>query len=473
MLKQAQRGASGLFVAVILLLVAAGALAVLALSRGTGQVERGAQASDRFKVLQEAFVQYVAANGRLPCPANPALDTGDENPVVPAAACSSPTGTVPWRVIGARKEDAVDPWGGKIAYRVYTGAAGSLTQEGGASMVNCDTVEPAPQPVDVDGLCHLLQDTLEGSFLFNKGLRVNSFGTAINDAAYLLVSHGPTGLGAFTSAGVQKPPLPNSADELANLSAGGPFVARAASAQDVGPEDATHFDDVLAFAKLGELVRRAGQGGREWPEPPAPPPAPPPPAAPSSVTLNTATLSAALGGPATYGDTGQSTIDFSAGGVVISAFNSSGSQDISFDRSRGVEGIGTVGGNSAISSNGLEGVRLAYGMKARKLSITFNDFGFGGGGNFAERAELRFFDGATLLSTQIAQGCRTDGRLATFTFDLVTADFDNVEVRSLVTTANSKGAVRDSLFFISAIASCSATDPTCQTALYAPGNACP
>ena len=167
-MRPAQRGASGLFVAIILLLVAAGALAILALSRGTAQIERGTQVSDRFKLLQNALQQYVAANGRLPCPANPTLDTGEENPAVPGAVCLSPGQAVPWKVIGVRMEDTIDPWGGKITYFVYTGGAGSLTQAGGASMVDCDLDEPPPlkgtvTAIDLDGpFVRIAQGSREG-----------------------------------------------------------------------------------------------------------------------------------------------------------------------------------------------------------------------------------------------------------------------------------------------------------------------
>ncbi|MEO5617644.1 MAG: hypothetical protein ABIS67_07715 [Candidatus Eisenbacteria bacterium] len=456
-MRTAQRGASGLFVAIILLLVAASALAILALSRGTAQIERGTQVSDRFKLLQNALQQYVAANGRLPCPANPTLDTGEENPVVPGAVCLSPGQAVPWKVIGVRMEDTIDPWGGKITYFVYTGAAGSLTQAGGASMVDCDLDEPPPlKGTGPGGLCNATYGTTEAEFLGGKGLQVTAFGVASANAAYVLVSHGPSGLGAFTTGGQQKA-MPVSADEVANLNATGPFVAKAVS-QGVGPEDAAHFDDLLAFASVGDLVRQAGRGARNWPDPIL-----------SSTTFDSPTLTAALGSaPST--DTGQSAITLP--GVTVRAFNSGGSQNVSFDSIGGIDGIGGAGGGAAISSNGLEGVRLEFGSKARKLGITLNAFGVSG--PFAERAELRFFDGATLVDTRIAQACQSaSDPPASFTFDLLSLDFDNVEIRSLVTTPNGGGATQDSEFLLSAIATCSAAASSCQSPLFTSLNACP
>lgn len=457
---RSQRGASGLFVAVILLIAAVAAIAVYALSRGAAKVERGSQIAGSFKIVQDALLQYVAANGRLPCPANPALDSGDSDPAGASTACNSPTGTVPWKEIGVRREDAIDPWAAKISYRVYSGGTG-LTQTDGASMVDCDTVEPSPQGTAGGGLCRATHDTTEVQFLNGKGLTVNSFGTVNSGIAYVLISHGPSGLGAFPAGApaIQKP-LPASVDEIANLAAAGPFVAKAASAQGIGPDDPAHFDDLLVFAEIGDLIRRAGRGARDWPD-----------SIVTSVTFNSATLTAALGA-APGADTGQSTIAFT--GVTASAFDSGGSENISFSTVDGVAGIGGASGGSGISSNGLEGVTLAFGQKARKLGITFSDFGVNG--QFADRAELRFFDGATLLATTVVQACNTHNPTdppASFTIDLGTVDFDNVEIRALVTTPNGGGSTRDSTFLIAAVATCSSTATTCQSPLYDSSNACP
>lgn len=462
-----------MFVAIALLLVAAGALAILSLSRGTAQIERGSQASQRFTDLRDALAQFVAANGRLPCPANPAADTGDAVPDAAIVACTFPAGTVPWKTLGVRREDAIDPWGGKFAYRVYTGLAGSLTQAGGASMVNCDTVEPLPAgatPVvaGAGGLCRAAQDTREAQFLTGKGLAINHFGIAVADAGYVLVSHGPTGLGAFTTEGQQKA-MPASADELANLSAAGPFVAKAVSAAGVSPEAASHFDDLLAYAAVEDLVKRAGMGARDWPEPGG---------GFSSVLLNTATLQAALGqaAPPAAGDLGTASINFQ--NAQVTGFDSGGSQNIALVAAAGAEGIGVGGGT--LSSSGGEGFRIAFGQKSGKLAFTLNDFGtgvvviFGFPFSYFERVDITFFDGVTSLGTVSKFGCNTDGGLASFSIDSVAAfaaEFDSIEMRPNVTFP----AFYDSAFVLSEFKNCPAAALACETSLslVAPPNTCP
>lgn len=462
-MRPAQRGASGLFIAILLILVAVGALAILALSRGTGQVERGAQVSDRFRTLQDALAQFVAANGRLPCPANPAANTGDAVPDAATVTCTHPAGTVPWKTIGVRPEDALDSWGGKISYRAYTGPAGSLTQTNGASMVNCDLDETLPAgktpPTAVPGeagLCRAAQDTTEGQFLAGKGFTVNNFGTATDKVAYVLISHGPSGLGAYTTADVQKP-LPVSADELANLGQAGPFIAKASSAQDVGPDAAGHFDDLVAYLDTGELIRKAGQGGRKWPEPGG---------GFANVRLDNPTVAAALEqtGTVSYGDLGRATVNFQ--NAQVTGFDSGGNQNISFDISGSTEGFGVGGGS--LSSLGSEGFRIAFGQKAGKLAFTATDLGIG------ERVNITFYDGVTSLGTVSKDGCNPDdpavsGELASFSIDSVAAfgfEFDNLEMRPVLVLV-------DTEFFLSEFKTCAAADPTCATSLATLANTCP
>jgi len=464
-----QRGVSILFVAVVLIVVAAASLAFLALTRTSTGIDRSNETTSHLAKIANALEQFASVSERLPCPANPTLDTGDAEPDAASAgaACTfAANGTVPWRTLGLRREDAFDAWGWKISYRAYSDPIGApnpigLTRAGGASMVHCDTAEPAPAGVDpVTRLCRATHDTTEAQFLSGKGLAVNDFGTAVTDAAYVLVSHGPSGLGAYTTSGTQKTPLPSSADETSNLGAG-PFVAKAA-VSTVSPEDATHFDDVLAYRHLADFVRRANLSARDWPESGA---------TYADVTINTATVSTALGTPASYGDLGQSTLNFQ--NATVTGLNSGGTQNLSFDNVNSVEGIGTAGGTvgsaNALSSDAGEGVRIDFPLKARQLAVTFNQFGrlTGTPGNPREQAEFVFFDGATMVLTVTKQGCKPDGGLATFSIDAA-VDFDRVEIRAR--TASNGTSVTQ--FFLSQIKTC-APAVVCTTSMSLPGNSCP
>jgi hypothetical protein len=266
------------FLLVVIALASLGALVALGLLQATASATaKGDDLARKFARAQAALIAFVAETGRLPCPANPTMDTGDE--VRASPVCTYPQGTIPWKTLGLRREDGYDPWGWRISYRVYAGAAGSLVQDAhpdtdscaidaGASMVCCDpTQTQAVSTADGTGdggFCKKNRKTDPNNFLAGKGFSVNDFGTAKTGVAYVLISHGPSGYGGYTAANVQVA-LPANANELANLSATGTFVAAAASASTVSPDDPAHFDDVIAYASISDVISKAGRGARTWP----------------------------------------------------------------------------------------------------------------------------------------------------------------------------------------------------------------
>ena len=453
-MRKAERGISLLFVAVVVLVLSAAILAFLALTRTSVDVDRSSQTGVRLATVQSALEQFASTTERLPCPANPAIDTGDAEPAGASVTCNFPAGTVPWRTIGLRRDDSLDAWGWKIGYRVYAGATG-LTQAGGGSMVHCDTVEPTPTGTTASGLCRPTHDTTEAQFLAGKGLAVSNFGApTVTDAAYVLISHGVSGLGAYTTAGQPKQPNPVNVDELANLGSAGPFVAKVGMTT-VAADDATHFDDVLAYRRLADFVKRANLAARDWPEivPPL-----------VSLTFDTATLTSALGSAVSYGNTGRSSLGFA--NATVSAFDGGGTENLSFSTLGGLEGIGGVNGTPLISSAAAEGVRIDLIQKAQQLAVTFFDFGRRAA-TVREQVQFTFFDGTTPLAPVVTgQGCHNDGDLATFSID-AGALFDHVEIRSLPATTD--GSASDFLFL--QVTTCVA-GTTCKTSLSTSGNLC-
>ena len=228
----------------------------------------------KFERANVALVAFASALGRLPCGADPTADTGDEVRAAGNKACLYPQGTLPWRSLGMRRDDSLDPWGWKISYRVYVGDGvnkGSLVQDNGTSTVDCDiNVAPStPEDVDASGLCQTDHKTLPASFYVDplggpeKGFVVNELGTNRTGIAYVLISHGSTGLGSYTSAGTALRP-PSSAGEIANTSSAGIFVVAPASRKDIGPDETTHYDDTLSFVRIDDLIAKAGRGARDW-----------------------------------------------------------------------------------------------------------------------------------------------------------------------------------------------------------------
>ncbi len=467
-MKRAQRGAGAVFIVIVLVIAALVVLAVGALVRSSNSVADFGQNTAHLAAAAAALEQFAGASGRLPCPANPNPSTpsldGVEEPTTPTGNCDFPQGTLPWQTIGMRRDDSFDAWGWRISYRVYSNVVGSLTQSGGASMVNCTSGAPSlPTTVDANGLCQATHDTPTAAFTSGKGLSVTDFGIQYSGplstgAAYVLISHGPTGLGAYTASGAQQP-MPASADELSNTTATGPFVAKAASNPDVSASDPTHFDDVLLYRTVTDLAQRANLAARLWPDTSGPL---------ANVKFDSATLTAALGhAPGT--NTGQTSIAFA--GATVSAFNSGAARDISFSTAGGNSGIGEVGGGSnALTGSAGEGVRFALSQSARQFALTLNRFGTGSyfGNPYAEQVQVSFLMGGVTVDSVTKQACNAGSPLASYAIT-ASADFDTVQVTALHSTIS----VVDSSFTISEFASCAAAAASCTTTLATAGNTCP
>ncbi|MGZ5048213.1 MAG: hypothetical protein ACXWF0_13380 [Usitatibacter sp.] len=395
------------------------------------------------------------------------MDTGVAVPDAPNATCTFPAGTLPWATLGMNRDDAYDPWSWKISYRVYTGNGGSLTQAGGTSEVNCTTIPGASGAVSArvgnsGGLCNITLDTPPANYLAGKGLSVNDFGVAHTDAAYVLISHGISGLGAYTSAGLQKA-LPSSANELSNTQATGPFFASAAT-RDIAPEDIAHFDDLVSFVALSDLITRAQVGARAW-------------AATVAVgyTMNSATVSAALGHAVSAGDVGTNRIDFGSGSnrARVRGFQSGLSTDIAYDTTGGATSLGVAGaGINFLSNVNSDTLRIDFSQDVFKLGIALADFGTYSvlGTTFTEQVQFRFSrgtgPGATTV-TIVKSACRVDGGVATFSIDPGT-DFERVEVTPL--SASPPGP---SQFGVADFQACGPGAGACLSALASLATACP
>ncbi|HET7728982.1 MAG TPA: hypothetical protein VFK48_03010 [Usitatibacter sp.] len=460
-----QRGAVGALLTVIFVLVMVGLLATYALSRLNSARSDAGAVMQSLAAASDALDQFAASSQRLPCPANPAVDDGVEVQAT-ATTCSFPEGTVPWRTIGLRRDYAFDPWGRKISYRVYTGSAGSFTQPGGVSMVECDTIEPSIGKTAPSGLCVTSTDpyarsTSAEKFLAGKGLSLTDGGVAVN-AAYVLISHGATGLGGYTASGARLA-LP-AGDERKNTQATGDFTIRPFSDAETAATAGTHFDDYLAYRSVTDLVQRIGLQARNWPD-----------LTTTSLLFDAATVAAAQpSATVAPGATLANSIDF--GSATITAFTgdtSNPTPGVTYDANSYGSGLGVAGGGSTMmSSADNEYLQVKLKEKATKFAITLNDFGVYAIFTvpFTEHAELRFYDGTSSIVTKQLSGCRADGNLASFAVDVGTP-FDTVEIRPTRSTSSWFDYI--SRFLVSEITACTPTTAVCKTSLSSGGNNCP
>lgn len=468
-MRRKQLGVSLLLVGVMLILIIGSIIAFLALF-GTGHgVASTASTTARLVASQAALEQFASQAGRLPCPTNPTLDTGDEDRS--AGTCNFPQGTLPWHTIGLRHDDGLDAWGWKISYRVYSVPVGGLTQDNGASMVQCDTVvNPTWDPnVDANGLCRTLNGwhTKDTDFLVGKGLTLTDFGSTHTDVAYVLISHGPSGLGGYTSAGVQQA-MPNNADEVANTSTTGPFIARAAAmvnpltTVNYANNDPAHFDDIIAYRELADFVSKSNLGARDWPDPPGGA------GALASVVANNATVAAAVGQTSvSNGDLGRSQAIFNNASASVTANGTS--EDLTFNNTLNTtDGIGGGGSGSTLSSAQSEVLHIALNLDAQSFAITVNGLGCrqaAGSCVDSDSVLFTFFENGSQVATATKFACNPGSGLASFSIDPMVT-FNSVDIAP----QPSVPLAVPTAIYVSEFDTCVST---CTTTLDTPANHCP
>lgn len=191
--------------------------------------------------IQEALVGFALTNGRLPCPANPAIATGQAGAGTertPPCTGSNSAGVLPWTTLGVNETDA---WGYRYTYHVssdYADAVGSATYGG---------CTPSTAPTQASfALCS------SGS---PDVLSAASGGTNVaTNVPAIIVSHGKNGAGAYNPQGAQLPAGGN-ADEQENSDG-------SADNNYVSHTPTPDFDDQVMWLSNNILINRMVAAGK-------------------------------------------------------------------------------------------------------------------------------------------------------------------------------------------------------------------
>jgi hypothetical protein len=460
------RRQGGLAAAAVFIIIV---LAVIALVAGRGFFDKAAILGQRdvteahFKAVSDALVAFATLNRRLPCPARGDLDTGDADPTTAAATCNSTAGVVPWKTLALRREDALDGWGRKISYRVFSGATG-FTQADGMSMTNCNSSLGAAinNSLGSGSLCQSGSPppNTPTQFLAARGnmLVVQDLGTTRSGNAFVLISHGESGYGAYPAEGaVARTTLPDSSGkEYVNTQATDTYWILARSSSGTLVTDAGYFDDMVAYKSASDLVASAKLGARSWSE------------IPLATTLDSSTVQAAAPGfnAGTSQDTGYSSLGL--GGFLVSASASGVTQDIGFVVQGGIGGIGVIGGGSTsgdLNSSFGESLtfQLGYASEFGKVDVALNQFQVVDNSPLRkERAQVSLYDSGSLVQKSIVDSWDYSGNPTNCLFRAVSGGvFDRMDIAPLTDTGGS-GSTR---FTVSAITACTDVTSPCATAV--------
>ena len=191
--------------------------------------------------IQGALAGFAIANGRLPCPADPAIATGQAGAGAertPPCTNSNSTGVLPWATLGV---DETDAWGNRYTYRVSSDFADTV---GSATYGGC-TPSPAPT-LSTFALCS--SGTLDVRSAASGGTSV-----AINVPA-VIVSHGKNAAGAYTPQGAQLPASGDSGEqENSDGSADNNYVSHTPT---------PNFDDQVVWLSNNILLNRMVTAGK-------------------------------------------------------------------------------------------------------------------------------------------------------------------------------------------------------------------
>ena len=176
---------------------------------------------------KEALFGFLVSNGRLPCPANPALLATNANAGIAAATCAAgpaEVGVLPWRTLGLKE---VDGWNHRFTYRV---ASTFATPPNVASVGNISLLPQAGSATQL---------------------------TSVGEAVAVIVSHGHHADGAWGVDGIK---LPDSADadEAENSNIDQTFVDHANTAtQPTSP-----YDDIVLWIPRNLVFNKLIAAGR-------------------------------------------------------------------------------------------------------------------------------------------------------------------------------------------------------------------
>ncbi len=223
-------------------------IAIITLLLGAVLVPLGTQVQQRsinatqqsLDEIKEALIGFALANGRLPCPADPTIATGQPNAGLERATCqgSNASGVIPWSTLGVGETDA---WGRRFTYRVT---------DSFADAISANTVTPP-------STCN--QSPAQSSFaLCSIGtitVTVDGVNPIANNIPAIIISHGKNGYGAYTSAGTQISTANASADEKNNAdgTTNNVYVSRTYSSD---------FDDIVTWISPNILFNRMVAAGK-------------------------------------------------------------------------------------------------------------------------------------------------------------------------------------------------------------------
>ena len=276
-----QRAFTLVEILVVLVIVAILLTMAMVLTRGVSAAQKRSLTTTRLAGIDNAMVQFVMQKRRLPCPADGTIASGLPNAGVEVRVggictlANQANGVVPWVTLGLPEVDGTDGWDRRLTYRAHPTLVGDDTMD----MSQCDPAGNA-EPT-AGGGCILgcaaatvAACTNPAKFLAPTPSPPPSKGFPINNivgepqmmpptwAAYVLISHGESGGGAYLNSGQLSTSTTTDgleeAKNYANLALM-PYYVDDSLSEVAGP---THFDDMVSRPSVLAVITKAALGPR-------------------------------------------------------------------------------------------------------------------------------------------------------------------------------------------------------------------
>jgi len=275
------RGFTLIEIVVVMFILGVAIAMAVAITNALTSSQRLTTTTTRMQAIDAAIVQFVMQQKRLPCPADGRLASTDANAGlerrnagncnVTGVAGTEQYGVVPWVTLGLTESDATDGWFHRFTYRT----ALALVADNALDMSWCD---PAGTGGLVGGVCNtactsasLGNCTPPATYLQNKGWQIkNVAGTTVMDpanapytgAAYVVISAGSTGGGAYLSSGQIGTSTTTDGTEEAKNYADKAIQGYYVDDSISDAAGTTHFDDIVSRPALLTVINKAGLGPR-------------------------------------------------------------------------------------------------------------------------------------------------------------------------------------------------------------------
>ena len=234
LIKLAPNGFTLVEMAIVLFIVALLLGGLLPTISGQVEQQRINETRKQLDDIKQALIGFAIINGRLPCPANGILPSGDE--VTSGGSCSLTKGVLPWATLAVNETDA---WGRRFTYRVSHGGTSNFAD-------SVDGTDPTACAVTAGVSFQICSSA-------NLNIEATSGGTNVATAVpAVVVSHGKNGLGAYPANGGTQIGTATG-DEEENSDDNNTFVSKNFSQT---------FDDVVVWISPPVLINRMVTAGR-------------------------------------------------------------------------------------------------------------------------------------------------------------------------------------------------------------------